>query len=76
MQKNIYLKGLFYAASPLAALSRINDDKHFFSQAALGWYMAYLSVSAVDRTVLSSSYAVSAVPLRNNGFMLFVSKKF
>jgi len=76
MQKNLYLKGLFYAASPLAALSRINDDKHFFSQAALGWYMAYLSASAVDKTVLSSTYNISAVPLRNNGFMLLFSKKF
>jgi len=76
MQNNIYLKSLFYAASPLVALSRINDDKHFFSQAALGWYMAYLSASAVDKTVLSSSYNVSAVPLRNNGFMLLFSKKF
>jgi len=76
MQKNLYLKGLFYAASPLAALSRINDDKHFFSQAALGWYMAYLSASAVDKTVFLSSYHVSAVPLRNNGFMLLFTKKF
>lgn len=76
MQQNLYLKGLFYAASPLAALSRINDDKHFFSQAALGWYMAYLSASAVDKTVLSSTYNISAVPLRNNGFMLFLSKTF
>lgn len=43
-------KALFYAASTLPALSRINDGKHFLSQAFLGWYLAYLSVKAVERT--------------------------
>jgi len=76
MEKNPYLKGMFYVASPLTALSRINDDKHFFSQAALGWFMAYLSASAVDRTGLSAPYSVSAAPLRDDGFMFFWSRSF
>ncbi|RMD69168.1 MAG: hypothetical protein D6819_07630 [Gammaproteobacteria bacterium] len=36
-----------YLASAAAAWSRINDDAHFLSQAALGWYMAWESVDAV-----------------------------
>jgi len=76
MEKNPYLKGMFYAVSPLAALSRINDDKHFFSQAALGWYMAYLSATAVEKTTSSSSYNISAFPLRDDGFMILLVKQF
>ncbi len=76
MQKNIYLKSFFYAVSPLTALSRINDDKHFFSQAALGWYMAYLSATAVEKTTSSSSYAIRALPLKDDGFMLMIVKQF
>lgn len=40
-------KYLAYAGSFLTAWSRINDDRHYFSQAALGWYLAYESVDAV-----------------------------
>ena len=44
------VKGLFYALSTLPAWSRVNDDAHYFSQALLGWYLAYLSVRAVSAT--------------------------
>jgi hypothetical protein len=47
---NLWLKAGFYAASGLPALSRVNDDRHYFSQAVLGWWLAYLAASAVDRT--------------------------
>jgi len=50
MAKNPWLKGGLYAASTLPALSRINDEDHFFSQAFLGWWVAYMAASAVDRT--------------------------
>lgn len=45
---NIYFKSLFYALSVLPALSRINDDKHYFSQAFLGWFFAYTAATSVD----------------------------
>ena len=44
------LKATFYIASTAAGLSRINDDGHYASQVLLGWWIAYLSCSAVDHT--------------------------
>jgi hypothetical protein len=49
MSDNPWMKAGFYAASVFPALSRINDDQHYFSQVCLGWWIAYLSASAVDR---------------------------
>jgi hypothetical protein len=50
MAENPYLKGVFYGLSAFSGLSRINDDAHYFSQAALGWYLAYLSCDVVRKT--------------------------
>jgi len=47
MYDNEAVKYLAYAGSLLTAWSRINDNRHYFSQAALGWYLAYESVDAV-----------------------------
>lgn len=49
-------KGLAYFGSTLSAWSRINDDKHFLSQAMLGWYMAWESVDAVHETGKHNSW--------------------
>ena len=49
MSENPYRKGVFYGLSTLAGMSRINDDEHYFSQAALGWVLAYLSCRAVEK---------------------------
>lgn len=49
MSEAPYGKGLFFALSALPGLSRINDDAHYFSQAALGWYLAYLSCRVVSK---------------------------
>ncbi len=43
-------KLLFYAGSTIAPLSRVNDNAHYPSQVALGWWMAYLAASAIDAT--------------------------
>ncbi len=43
-------KAGFYAASTIAPLSRVNDNAHYPSQVALGWWMAYLAASAVQAT--------------------------
>ena len=50
MIDNSYLKYTLYLGSTLAGLSRINDNDHYFSQAVLGWWIAYLSVNSTDRT--------------------------
>jgi hypothetical protein len=36
------------AASFLTPVARVNSDSHYLSQSALGWYMAYESVRAVE----------------------------
>ncbi len=48
MTDSIWLKSGLYAASTLPALSRVNDDDHYFSQSFLGWWLAYVAASAVD----------------------------
>jgi hypothetical protein len=34
----------------LSGWSRLHQDRHYFSQVALGWWMAYLAVQCVDQT--------------------------
>lgn len=50
MSDNFWLKTGFYACSTFTAWSRFNDNKHYFSQSLLGWYLAYLSCRAVSKT--------------------------
>lgn len=50
MSKSKGLKAMYYGASALVPLSRVNDNAHYPSQVALGWWMAYLAASAVDST--------------------------
>ncbi len=50
MTENRWLKTTYYAGSLLGPLSRVNDDAHYPSQVALGWWMAFVAASAVDRT--------------------------
>jgi hypothetical protein len=49
MSENPYRKAIFYGLSTVTGISRINDDKHYFSQSALGWYLAYLSCAVVEK---------------------------
>jgi hypothetical protein len=50
MSENRYLKGGLYLCSTFTAWSRVNDDRHYLSQACLGWWIAYLACRAVDDT--------------------------
>lgn len=52
MSDNPLEKGFFYACSMMTAWSRINDDAHYLSEAALGWWMGYLACQAVNNTDL------------------------
>ncbi len=78
MSDNVFLKGALYAVSALPALSRVNDDAHYFSQAAFGWYLGYLSSRAVMKTEKGKkdSYAVWIAPLPGNGAGVFISGSF
>lgn len=50
MAENPWAKSALYICSTFTAWSRVNDDKHYLSQAALGWWMGYLACRAVDGT--------------------------
>ena len=53
-----------YFASTLAAWSRIHDDSHYASQAALGWWLAYAACSAVNETEQDHQlFELTPVPL-------------
>jgi len=49
MSENPYQKAIFYGLSTFTGLSRINDDKHYFSHVAVAWYLAYLSCAVVEK---------------------------
>ncbi|MDU0112919.1 phosphatase PAP2 family protein [Psychrosphaera aquimarina] len=51
MQQNLAL-----FASGLSAWSRVNDDAHYFSQALLGWFMAWEAVDAVNSNGLNGNW--------------------
>jgi hypothetical protein len=55
------LKGGLYFCSTMTAWSRVNDDRHYMSQACLGWWMAYLACQAVQKT--ESDPCLALVPV-------------
>ncbi len=48
MSESSLAKSIFYLASPLTAWSRMNDNKHYFSQIMLGWSIAFISSRSLD----------------------------
>ncbi|MHC4178796.1 MAG: phosphatase PAP2 family protein [Planctomycetota bacterium] len=50
MTDNLALKAAFYTLSVMPAWARINDRRHYLSQAMLGWWFAYLAADVADRT--------------------------
>lgn len=51
MSRQPWAKAVWYGASVLPAVSRVNDDRHYFSQVFLGWYIAWLATNAVDNSI-------------------------
>lgn len=47
---NKYVSYALKGASVITALSRVNDDAHFTSQAIIGWYMGYMAVKSINKT--------------------------
>ena len=77
MSDNPWVKGSFYTASTLPALSRINDDAHFASQAFLGWGLAVLAAEAVDQTNDGIDAGWQIVPLNpSHGEGLAIEKRW
>jgi len=64
MVENPWAKGGLYVCSTFTGLSRINDNAHYPSQVFLGWYLAFASSVAVNRTEIHfDSMVVRVVPL-------------
>lgn len=77
MAENPFLAGMFYGLSIFPGLSRINDDVHYFSQAALGWYLAYLSCDVVRNTDKDGEGKTDiALVLVGKGFAVTVHRDF
>ena len=46
-------QAVLYASSMMTAWARIDENAHFLSEAALGWWMGYLACRAVNNTELA-----------------------
>jgi Capsule assembly protein Wzi len=76
MNENPYVKGLLYGLSFLPGLSRINDNEHYFSQTALGWYLALLSCNSVEKTDMKKDTKFAVIPLSDKGLMVTINRNF
>ena len=76
MTENTYMKSVLYGLSVLPGLSRINDDKHYFSQAALGWYLAYFSCNAVEKTNMRKETKFAIIPFSDRGLLITINRSF
>lgn len=78
MTENWFGKGFWFACSTASAWSRVNDNKHFASQAFLGWYVGFESTLAVASTEWDreeSDVAIVPVPVPG-GAMLAIAGHF
>lgn len=69
-------KAFWYSMSVLPALSRINDNKHYLSQAMLGWELAYLSSAAVFDTEDNRQVTAIIYPGPDRAVILVLTRKF
>lgn len=74
MTEKPWLKGIFIAASFGSCIGRINDDKHYTSQVALGWLAAWLSIRAISKT--EENYTRKKVNLEFTGDRIGVCFRF
>lgn len=63
MVQNPWLKSLLYSCSALPALSRINDNDHYPSQALLGWWIGYLACDSVASSVMKTRSSWELFPI-------------
>jgi hypothetical protein len=64
MVENPWAKGTLYVCSTFVGFSRMTDNAHYPSQAFLGWYLAFASSLAVNRTETHfAGMEVRVVPL-------------
>lgn len=79
VSKHWALKSVFYTLSTFPAFSRINSNKHYFSQAALGWGLAFLASRSVTKSnkKLKSGleFKLALMPM-NSGWLMGGSLEF
>jgi len=64
MVENPFAKGALYVCSTFTGFSRMTTESHYPSQVFLGWYLAFASSMAVNRTEVEyAGMSVRAVPL-------------
>lgn len=71
-----YMKVVLYGLSALPGLSMINNNKHYFSQAALDWYLALLSCNSVERTGKPKETTFTIIPISHGGILITVNRSF
>jgi len=69
MVENPWAKGTLYVCSTFCGLSRVDANAHYPSQVFLGWYLAFASSLAVEKTETKfAGMYLRAVPMAmNNG---------
>ena len=65
-----------YVGSVMPGISRINDERHYTSQVALGWYIAFLATHAVDQTQTGGDGFRIFPTFDQNGIGLMFDKRF
>jgi hypothetical protein len=76
MTDNRFLRGTLIAASTLPAVSRLNDDAHYASQAIIGWSLAFFAANAVNHTELQNGPVRFGVTTLNGSPQLGVTYKW
>jgi hypothetical protein len=72
-----WLKYTLYVTSTLPGLARVYDDQHYFSQAFMGWWLAYVAAKTVEHTNYGNESTAHIMPLiYSDGGGLQVSIQF
>jgi hypothetical protein len=58
-----WLRNTLYIGSTLPGLARVYEDKHYFSQVFMGWWLAYAATRTVEHTNSGRDSTVHVVPL-------------
>ena len=65
-------KAALYAGSTVTAWSRLHDERHYVSQIALGWWIAYLAATAIDQTEFNSrNVTITPGPMDDGAGLFF-----
>jgi membrane-associated phospholipid phosphatase len=67
LSKHHISKYMFYTASIMPGLSRINDDKHYLSQVVLGWSIAFISTYTVLKSNKNKNSDITLTPVSISG---------